>query len=185
MLDDGLLLLPDERFSRRSDFAMAMSGTDRLCGEEEDSGRGGSVCAAEARGGRGAGGTAGECASDVVDMAASEPRRVRRGRGSEGDAGAAGAASCRVLLRRNQPVDFFSGVRSLSLSFVDAWDPLGKGNALGGTGEEGTEGTVSCVLFSAVDAVAVDPVVCGRRVLGEVGRGGIAAPCASRAPLRR
>ena len=56
---------------------------------------------------------------------------------------------------------------------------------MGGIGEGGTEGMVSCVLFSAVDAVAVDPVVCGRRVRGEVGRGGIIAPWASTAPLRR
>ena len=106
---------------------------------------------------------------------------MRRGR--EGEAGATGAVSCLVLLRRNQPFDFFSGVRSLS--FVDVWDPLGNGKALGGTGEGGTEGVVSCVLFSAVDTVAVDPVVCGRRVLGEVGSGGIIAPWASTAPLRR
>ena len=102
-LDDGFA---DERLlSRLNDFAR--SGIDFLCGEEAN---GGSVSAADARGGSDAGEMTGEYASDI---AASDPRRVRRG-----EAGVAGAFSARVLFRRNQPFDFFSGVRSLS--FVDA-----------------------------------------------------------------
>ena len=114
---------PELRFSRLlPDRVVAISGNDFLCCAGD--GGGCSVAAPEGTTGDGTG-------EDESEIAASEPRRPRRGmgmgRGAMGDMGERAVVSPapRVLLSRNHALGFFSGCRSLSLSFVGVLTPFG------------------------------------------------------------
>lgn len=101
------------------------------------------------------------------------------------DAMGAASLSPRELSFLNHPLDFFSGNRS----FVGVLVPFGNG-CLPGSGEDGTEGTPSCVWKLVVVVSTVDAVDCavrGLRVDGDDGRGGSDARSAAleSVPLRR
>ena len=141
---------PEERFSRL--ILRESSGDDFLCAASGDSEA--STADPEANAGTDVEGATGEdgMAGDAVasDMAASDPRRPKRAcqslpEGLEmGDRIPGVPLSCRELLRLNHALDFFSGPRSLSLD-VGVDKPFGNVCPFEGMGEDGMDGTPSCV----------------------------------------